>query len=820
MGISRGGNLFLAATLAFLLFGSQAGAQTVAVPVASGGKAQAVIVLSGSAGEGAKFAASQLQKYLRALSGAEISSVSDAKIPAGAQSLILIGGPGQNRLVKRALGSKAQEFSSLKPEGFVLKTIRFGGRPVVVAGGNDDAGTMYAVFDLVQRLGVTFLLTGDVVPPAQSSLEIPALDVSLSPALKQRGILIELSHHSSATSLGYDDYVRMLDQMAKMKQNYVRLWWFAYSPYVKFSYRGETKMIGDISTNASAYLNSLYTEGGSGTTDDVTIGKQWFPRSRIIPPEMENVQTPEEGFAAAQSLIQKVIHYAKSRDIQVWLVDEMSALPPNLARLGERIGPLPFEQVFGTFMDPLDRTNREMQVAQLKALVDTYPEATGYFLNFSEMYEPQNISGHHDFYAAQEPKFEEMKKLMAPFPPDPLRASEQMHIDSNIAYWDLFQYLLAKKAEIAPNAKFGMMGVGRAYMMPFFDKMAPKDIPFANWEGFGPDPMFYYSGMGDRDRILTNYIDHDGEMLGMQFNVGSYIDHYRIFSDGVKDGLTGIAAWVVQPRGSEQNSSFLAEAAWNPKLTQEEFYKDFSERLFGADAAPDMDQAFQTLEAHQKYVDEDVRKGGHRSPGVLGCCGLTSQVGVVHHVSLGPNPYDGIKDPRWTRMIDAMPGEIDVYQHEIPMFEKALDSMHAAEPKVAPRGKEELAYLICRTEAYRDAIKANITERQAFMAFDQAFKTRSAVSQQQFEQNLDSSMRLFETAVDQAKAATSKYTEIVDYPSDLENVYRLNTSVILAFDLNAQWIRNIVDFNEGKPYDRHVPWEKLFSVEVYISPWH
>ena len=167
-----------------------------------------------------------------------------------------------------------------------------------------------------------------------------------------------------------------------------------------------------------------------------------------------------------------------------------------------------------------------------------------------------------------------------------------------------------------------------------------------------------------------------------------------------------------------------------------------------------------------------------------------------------------------------MPDEIAVFQHEIPMLDKALDSMRAAEPKVAPRGKEELAYLICRTEAYRDAMQADITERQAFMSFDQAFKTRSAVSQQQFEENLESSLKLFEAALDQVKAATTKYTEIIDYPSDLEDVYRLNTAKIMAYDLTTQWIRTIVNFNEGKPYGQYVPWDKLFSGDVYIAPWH
>src|SRR5262249_13611243 len=153
-------------------------------------------------------------------------------------------------------------------------------------------------------------------------------------------------------------------------------------------------------------------------------------------------------------------------------------------------------------------------------------------------------------------------------------------IDSDIGYFDLFKYLLTKRNEIAPKARLGMMTVGRGYVMPFFDKMLPKDIPFMTFDtggrcGYGTPqgmPMNYFGGMGERERIDTPYLDDDCEMLGMQFNVGAYTQKDHIFTDGVKYGMTGVAPWMAQLRGTEQNSSFLADAAWHPDLTREEFY--------------------------------------------------------------------------------------------------------------------------------------------------------------------------------------------------------------------------------------------------------
>ena len=277
------------------------------IVAANGGHAQAVIVVGEAAGEGAKFAATELRKSLQALSGAqfEIATAGQNVSQSPSQALILIGGPDQNSLVKRAAAASLARFSGLKPEGFVLKTLRFDKRPVVVAGGNTDAGTMYAVFELAARLGATFRLTGDTLPPPRSSLEVPPLNLRLEPAIDQRGFLMEASHHPSITMLGYDDYSRLIDQMAKIKDNYLMIWWFAYSPFLKFSYRGETKMMGDMATKASSFLNSIYAGGGSQTTDDVTIGKHWYPGPRLVPPEMQNVETPDDAYAAAQSLMQR-----------------------------------------------------------------------------------------------------------------------------------------------------------------------------------------------------------------------------------------------------------------------------------------------------------------------------------------------------------------------------------------------------------------------------------------------------------------------------------------------------------------------------------
>ena len=64
-----------------------------------------------------------------------------------------------------------------------------------------------------------------------------------------------------------------------------------------------------------------------------------------------------------------------------------------------------------------------------------------------------------------------------------------------------------QRDEFAPKAKIGVMGLGRGYALPVYDKMLPKDIPFTDLESGGvwtPTgvPMQDFGNMGDRERTV------------------------------------------------------------------------------------------------------------------------------------------------------------------------------------------------------------------------------------------------------------------------------------------------------------------------------
>ena len=110
-----------------------------------------------------------------------------------------------------------------------------------------------------------------------------------------------------------------------------------------------------------------------------------------------------------------------------------------------------------------------------------------------------------------------------------------------------------------------------------------------------------------------------------------------------------------------------------------------------------------------------------------------------------------------------------------------------------------------------------ITIRQAYLHFDEALRDRSHVPDAQFRSELEKSLSEFEAANQQVKAATQKFAEIIDHPSDLGVLYQLNARAVLGFDLVHQSMQNVVNFYTGKSYARHVPWERLYPDEFHIA---
>ena len=155
-----------------LLLGSAVATGAGTVPLVRNGKSQYAIVIAFDASPSERHGAAELQKFIEEMSGARLP------ITAEPQRLMVLVG----RSVALDKLEPAIPFADLGPEGFALKTK---GRQIIIAGGR-QRGTMYGVYEFLEKLGCRWF-TADVSRiPKMSSIAVPALDEIQKPSFEAR----------------------------------------------------------------------------------------------------------------------------------------------------------------------------------------------------------------------------------------------------------------------------------------------------------------------------------------------------------------------------------------------------------------------------------------------------------------------------------------------------------------------------------------------------------------------------------------------------------------------------------------------------------
>ena len=75
---------------------------------------------------------------------------------------------------------------------------------------------------------------------------------------------------------------------------------------------------------------------------------------------------------------------------------------------------------------------------------------------------------------------------------------------------------------------------------------------------------------------------------------------------------------------------------------------------------------------------------------------------------------------------------------------------------------------------------------------------------------LDHSLEMFREAHRMSVAQATKFSEVIDDPSDLGVLYRINVYMIDGTDIVLKFMQNIDAFHHGQPYLNPVPLEKIF----------
>ncbi len=320
----------------------------VAAFAVAGAEQHGCILLGRNASAIEHYAARELQRYLYQVSGSFLAietASPDAKLSG---CVFVLGRRESNPLIARLADEGQIQISESDPgpQGYVLKKVGQASRlplpgeskstEMLVIAGSDEVGCLYGVYGLLEDYyGVGFYLGGDVLPDKKSPLRLPEVNERKKPAVAIRGFLPWTNFPQSATSYSWEDWKFIIDQMAKMRMNFLHI----------HNYNGEaghnemfhnvvhdgitprvwmaTARSGHAWGGRPGLAPDKYLFGASDLFDDYDFGADCARHNESL--------SNKQAFRKGVSEFQKVIAYAHTRGVKIGLGLDIDLLPPELS---------------------------------------------------------------------------------------------------------------------------------------------------------------------------------------------------------------------------------------------------------------------------------------------------------------------------------------------------------------------------------------------------------------------------------------------------------------------------------------------------------
>lgn len=666
--------------------------------------------------------------------------------------MLIIGGPNANPVSAGAEEKKLVDFAHLKSEGFIVQTIDLEGKPAVVIGGQDEATTMYAAYQFLEGLGLVFQITGDILPKQRPELKLPLAQVRMEPDIKKRGLHMR---HFVMPWMGLSDFRIMIDQMAKLKMNYLEFYWYLGGPWDEYSYRGEKRRIEEQTTKDSSFL-TWHLTAGTNTAEDVKIGRDLFKQERVCAPEFAGVKNQEEAHQVARKWLQEAIAYAHERKIKIWLGQGDC---PQVVGNFKKFSPLATEAHWGfAAMPPGDSVGAEIWEAMFNSMIETYPAADGYWIWLAEV-------------GVGNTNTPETQKVLRQYDVD----GKAPHGDSDLALIHYGRELIARLKARHPKVKFGLAVLSRNFLLSTLDKYVPKDVAFASmesgacWHKGTPVAMHNFGGLAARETYLIPRMDEDTHELAMQFNVGLY-EFDRVLAGSVQYDVTGVIPQVGRLRGLEHNARYLADGSWDSNLTADRFYESYVQRIFGSDAFDDIFKAYQILQENER---------------------LTEWQGYVNYLNyMGPLAFDITKykaDPlssapapsaNWTGYGMNRAG----FASMIPRLREAVVHLQKGRAKALPGSIAEVDYVIFKTESYILHLKTQVAWLDAITAYERVVEVKSWNDPAELEARLQQCKAAFLKAQKVTHESAILQAQNAKHGDDTYILFRYNFGLVTPID--------------------------------------
>jgi hypothetical protein len=200
----------------------------VGVLVASTGTASAageIAIVCDSNGETARYAVDEFMHLAQTISGRSCATTAAATVEQiAADELVVISTCSATGLVAALADAGAVDLGQIPAsnEGFLLQTIAYNGRRVLLIVSRGDIGLLYGVYDYFEQYcGAGYFVDGDHLP--RGPLVFDSVNRACEPVLRYRGTSAWTAHRglskNFSQSWDYEHWKRFLTWMAKSKLN-------------------------------------------------------------------------------------------------------------------------------------------------------------------------------------------------------------------------------------------------------------------------------------------------------------------------------------------------------------------------------------------------------------------------------------------------------------------------------------------------------------------------------------------------------------------------------------------------------------------------
>ena len=561
------------------------------------------VVVGPEAPELERFAAAELAGQFKQLFDADVQ-IAD-KVPAQFTHLILVGSLDTNP----AIGWLGAALPKLSDQGHMVRHAGSGKKQALVVGGGSPVATLWAVYELGQRLGIRYMLSGDLYPVTKPELKLDKFDVVLEPALRLRTWRTINDFPIGPESWGLAEQVGVLKQLAKLKFNRLMLAVYPWQPFVDFEFNGIKKQTG------------LLWYGYRYPVDGDTAGRAAFHGAKVFEnPDFSGTTSYAERIEAGTKLARGIIAAAGKLGMSTALAfsplefprEFAPALPGAKTLTGLEhltIGP-------GGTQRTGNSTLMALVKAQIRAYLTTYPDVDVLYLSLPEF--PEWGEHAEEAWKAISARSgigntTSLEKLTAAARDRRLIASGERGVQSlrgNVTALEFFNRLLAdRQLWLLPSgrsAKVVVTDVDPA-LFPVLDKVLPPGTATLNFVDYTARRVAQHRDL--LKQIPTRAVPSSLILTLADDNVGvlpqmAYTSLYALVDELRTGGWEGFSTryWVVGDL--DLSVYFLSRASFIPGITPRQACEELLTPVLGEGTAERTLKAFDLVEQATNLIDE------------------------------------------------------------------------------------------------------------------------------------------------------------------------------------------------------------------------